>query len=132
MIVGVSFIATPAKFLAPSISLQEALDVGRATFFVFEWVECALAVVLIFILFRLKQSQLTQAVCIFVLTVLGIQYFYLLPALDHRVELILQDQEIAKSSLHYFYVAAEALKVVTLIVLGFMIDRNQLLQHYKR
>jgi hypothetical protein len=32
MLLGVSFIATPAKFLAPSLPLAQALDVGRSSF----------------------------------------------------------------------------------------------------
>ena len=34
ILLGVSFIATPAKFLAPSLSMAQALDVGRWTFHV--------------------------------------------------------------------------------------------------
>ena len=30
--VGVAFLATPARFLAPSLSLPAALDLGRQTF----------------------------------------------------------------------------------------------------
>ncbi len=33
---GVAFVATPAKFLAPSLSLPVALDVGRHTFAVYD------------------------------------------------------------------------------------------------
>ena len=32
IIFGVSLLATPAKFLAPDLSLTEALQVGRVTF----------------------------------------------------------------------------------------------------
>jgi hypothetical protein len=35
LLLGVSFLATPAKFLAPSLALPVALDVGRHTFAVF-------------------------------------------------------------------------------------------------
>src|SRR5665648_1182454 len=47
MLVGVSFLATPAKFLAPSLTLPVALDVGRHTFSVFNRVEWAFSVVLL-------------------------------------------------------------------------------------
>lgn len=39
MLIGVSFLATQATFLAPSLSLQVALDVGRQTFALFGTVE---------------------------------------------------------------------------------------------
>ena len=32
LVLGVSFVATPVKFLAPSLSLADALAVGRVTF----------------------------------------------------------------------------------------------------
>jgi hypothetical protein len=34
LLIGVSFVATPARFLAPSLQLPQALDVGRWTFHV--------------------------------------------------------------------------------------------------
>ena len=42
--IGVAFLATPAKFLALSLSLSVALDVGRHTFRVYNGVELALVV----------------------------------------------------------------------------------------
>lgn len=42
MVLGVSFLATAAKFLVPSLPRPVALDVGRHTFQVFGWVEMAL------------------------------------------------------------------------------------------
>src|SRR3546814_15867617 len=47
MILDVSFLATPAKFLAPSIPLPVALDVGRQTFAIFTWVEIGWSLALV-------------------------------------------------------------------------------------
>jgi len=44
MVLGVSFVATPAKFLAPSLPLPIAIDVGRHTFRTFGRIELALMV----------------------------------------------------------------------------------------
>ncbi len=43
LLIGVSFLATPAKFLAASLTLPVALDVGRHTFAIFNRVEWLLA-----------------------------------------------------------------------------------------
>ncbi len=43
-VVGISFIATPAKFLAESLDRPTALDVGRTTFHVFGLIEALLGV----------------------------------------------------------------------------------------
>lgn len=39
VLLGISFVATPAKFLAPSLPMVQALDVGRWTFHVLAWIE---------------------------------------------------------------------------------------------
>ena len=46
LLLGVSFLATPVKFQAPSLTLPVALDVGRQTFAVFNGVELGLSAVL--------------------------------------------------------------------------------------
>jgi hypothetical protein len=47
LLLGVSFLATPAKFMAPSLSLVVALDVGRQTFAVMNKVEWLFVAVLL-------------------------------------------------------------------------------------
>jgi hypothetical protein len=44
LLIGVSFVATPAKFLAPSLQLPQALDVGRWTFHVLTLMEWTLVI----------------------------------------------------------------------------------------
>lgn len=39
LIVGVSFIATPVKFQAPNLTMPVALEVGKATFHLFNVIE---------------------------------------------------------------------------------------------
>ena len=46
MLLGVSFLATPAKFLAPSLTLGVALDIGRQTFAILNKVEWLFSAVL--------------------------------------------------------------------------------------
>ena len=55
LLAGVSFVATPAKFLAPSLPMTQALDVGRWTFHVLSSAEAgfvAVAAVLILMAWR--------------------------------------------------------------------------------
>jgi hypothetical protein len=58
MIFGVSFIATPAKFLAPSLDLAQALDVGRATFGVMKWFDLGMLAALVISCFHVKKILL--------------------------------------------------------------------------
>ena len=47
MLIGVSFLATPVKFVVADLSLPVALQVGQATFHLFAKVEWALTAALI-------------------------------------------------------------------------------------
>ncbi|MGD9738791.1 MAG: hypothetical protein AB7O56_07155 [Bauldia sp.] len=111
---GVSFLATPIKFTAQSLTLPTALDVGRATFHLLvkvEWVAFAL-------LLGAVASARFPAAQLVVLVILALslaaQTFVLLPNLDGRVEAIIAGQEIGESRLHLIYVGVEILKLLTL------------------
>jgi hypothetical protein len=49
MILGVSFLATPAKFMASSITLPVALDAGRHAFSVLNKIECGLGNIMLWL-----------------------------------------------------------------------------------
>jgi hypothetical protein len=114
LVVGVSFIATPAKFLAPTLDLAVALDVGRHTFAVFAIVETVAAVLLVALTLSLgRQPRIALASALVAFAVL-LQQFWLLPLLDARVETILAGGSPTRSNLHAGYVAIEALKALAL------------------
>lgn len=118
LVVGVSFIATPAKFLAPTLDLAVALDVGRHTFAVFAIVETVAATLLVGLTLPLwRHTHVALASAVVALAVL-LQQFWLLPLLDARVDAILAGGAPGPSSLHAGYVALEALKVLGLGWLG--------------
>lgn len=60
LLLGVSFLATPAKFLAPSLTLPVALDVGRHTFFIFNKVEWLLSIVLLLLVWVSPRNWLIR------------------------------------------------------------------------
>lgn len=119
MILGVAFIATPAKFLAPSLTLEAAIEVGQATFHVFNKIECGFGAACFFLgyLFkRKKEYALLMSACILLL----IETVYLLPSLDRRIALLLAGEEVPASKVHLFYVLCEIGKFVSLLVAGAM------------
>ncbi|PWR19917.1 hypothetical protein [Zavarzinia compransoris] len=123
LLVGVSFLATPVKFLAPSLTLPVALDVGRQTFFVFNRSEIVLAMSMLFLLLWSLRSKtmigLGASLALFVLA----QTVWMLPELDARVETILQDGALTPSSLHTLYVIAECMKLVLLLAIASIATR---------
>jgi hypothetical protein len=116
--IGVAFLATPAKFLASSLSMAAALDVGRHTFAVYNSCESLLVLGLMVVAVLARHRPWLTALAIPGLVV-EIQALWLLPALDQRVELILGGAPQPSSPLHQFYVAAEAVKIIALLVFGF-------------
>lgn len=112
MLVGISFLATPAKFLTPSLSLPVALDVGRHTFLVFSRTEWLLSVVLIgLVLFGAPGRSSVIGVVIVVALVMA-ETFWALPLLDSRVDMIIAGQKPAPSGMHTLYILFEVTKLL--------------------
>ena len=122
ILLGASFLATPAKFLAPSLSLPGALEIGKVTFAVLSWVEYGLLIVLgisLYLYIRSLSLKPIQVCALFILLVLVVfQQTRLLPELDLRTTLIIKGEQLGPSNLHFIYVATELLKVIVLIVLA--------------
>lgn len=128
LLLGVSFLATPVKFLAPSLTLPVALDVGRQTFMVFNITELFLAVALL-ILAWLSEARWPRGLAAGVLLLVVIQTIWLLPVLDARVEIIMQGDMPPPSQLHNGYIAMDVLKLgllVAVAALGFRVHNRQL------
>ncbi len=117
-LLGVSFLATPAKFLAPSLTLPVALDVGRQTFAVFnkiEWIYIVICALLAAAGPRNRIAVVSVAVAA-ILT--AVQAAWLLPALDARVGVIIAGGTPPASPLHHLYIVAETAKLLALGVIA--------------
>lgn len=112
LIVGVSFIATPAKFLAPHFMMSVALEVGKATFHIFtkvEWVICIIvATITIFSNLNLRRWVFIGG--LFVL--LSVKTFFLLPALDVKADRVIAGDIANPGILHWLYIVADILEIV--------------------
>lgn len=125
-IIGVSFIATPAKFQPPSLSIPVATEVGRYTFRLFARVELCFLIGVI-VAAAIARPRRISALALGVVTVqLLLQRYWLLPALDHRVSQILAGGPILFSTLHWVYAAFEAIKATLLIAAAAVEYRAQL------
>ncbi len=111
MIVGVSFIATPAKFLAPSLGSRTAFDVGRATFELFNSIELGLAIVLFAMALYRERRVLTNVFAASVLAITVMQALVVLPVLGDRVSAIIAGYGVAPSHVHTLYVSMEVTKI---------------------
>jgi hypothetical protein len=118
--IGVAFVATPAKFLAPSLSLPVALDVGRHTFALYNRAELGILALLLVIGLVSRAPRRWYLVLAVPAAIVILQAVWLIPLLDHRVAMILSGgPPPPNSSLHAGYIAAELIKVIALAALGF-------------
>ena len=113
-----SFVATPVKFLAPSLSLADALAVGRVTFEALKWIECAAVVALGTSIWIATSRRRELALLGSIGLILLCQYAWMLPILDARVQTTIDGQTLPPSSLHWIYTVLEFVKVVLLVVVG--------------
>jgi len=92
MVVAISFLEAPLKFRAPGITVPLGLGIGRIVFKALNTVEAVLAVL--------------------------VQILVVRPPLSRRSDRVLAGEELPRSTAHYYYIALEVAKVVTLIGLA--------------
>ncbi len=121
LLVGLSFIEAPLKFQAPNITLKLGLGIGQIMFYVLNKIEIAFALLLIglYYPFGKQIGYGLGAALIALYALLIIQTFVLLPVLDHRATLIIQNQEVVHSYHHIFYIVGECLKLFLLFFVFF-------------
>ena len=118
MVVGVSLIATPARFTAGSITRPIALDVGRAVFTALNKVEF-LALVLLLIVVRVSgRSATLWAACGALALIVVAQGAWLIPELAARTDIILAGGEPPPSYAHAIYSTLELAKIGILVFAG--------------
>ena len=120
MVLGVSFLATPIKFRAESLTLPVALDVGRTTFHAFGKVEWVLSLVLVALAVgaRADLQPVDWFLVALVLVVVVGQALWLIPQLDLRVAAIIAGDTPPPSHLHTVYAGAEFAKAGALLLVG--------------
>jgi len=114
LLIGVSFIATPVKFRAPSLTLPVALDVGRTTYARWNAIEWILLGLLVLVMVLAHPSTFAVAAAGALDVLFLIQSMILLPALNKRVAMIVAGKRPAVASDHLLYVTIDVLKLCIL------------------
>ena len=112
LVLGVSFIATPAKFMAPSISMPIALEIGKATFHIFNKVEWIIIVISIVVTFFSTTNLHRWWFTAGLLALLLIENYYLLPILNIRTERAIADNIANPNIFHWLYIGADTFKII--------------------
>jgi len=117
---AISFMEAWLKFQAPGISLGLGLGIGKLVFGMLDKIEWLFAVIILFYLIQSKQiiTHKSNFILLVPFLILAVQSFWLLPSLNLRADLIIEGKNPPASSLHFYYVGLEIVKIVCLAYLG--------------
>ena len=124
LIVGVSFIATPLKFLAEGVTIPIGVAIGRLTFNGMNILELVLALGLLWA--SLGRGLLRKnTVMVWLITALfGLKVAVIRPILYFESNQALHGNDPGRSDLHTLYVVAEVALLVALVVMAAMTIRS--------
>lgn len=116
IIIGLSFLETPLKFLAPGITTPLGLGIGRLVFIALAIVGWVILVVLTLIaLPRPRESRGALLLIAGMWVVMAVESLWLRPALAARSDVIIAGGDPGPSSLHYVYIATELVLLILLL-----------------
>jgi len=123
IIIGVSFIATIIKFYAEDITIPIALSIGKVTFNLQIIIDLIiLSVIALLTVYyyyqKLKIPAIHIILFIFLLCIIIIQKFYMLPVLDTRINMRLNGKELSDTWHHNGYIIMETSKVIITLIAG--------------
>lgn len=117
--VGVTMIATPVRFTAPSITRPVALDVGRVVFAALNKVELLALVLLLVVVRAAGLTRRWWALCGLLVLIVLAQGAWLMPELAARTDIIIAGGEPSPSYAHAVYSSLELIKIGLLLFCGF-------------
>ena len=127
IIIGVSLIATPVKFQAPSLTMPVGLEVGRYTFRLLARIELCFLIAVLIAAGVARPRPITLLVLGLIAIQMLLQRYWLLPVLDNRVSQILAGNPVSVSIHHRVYAVMEIAKsalLITAAVLEFRFQRQ--------
>lgn len=117
LVLGLSFIETPLKFLAPGITVPLGLGIGRLVFTALAVAGWVLLVALTAVAIpqpRIDRAAWANLGALWV--VLAVQSLLIRPALSARSDIVISGGDPGESWLHYGYIAADLALLVLLVV----------------
>ena len=120
VLIGVSFLAAPAKFNAATLTLPVAMDVGRHEFGALNLAEITLAAITLALAAYARAERAIWFGLAIPAGVVILQALWLLPVLDVRAEMIIQGETPPSAPWHTLYITIEVLKLLALLVIGWL------------
>jgi hypothetical protein len=114
LVVGISFVAQPAKFKTPQLTRNVALATGRRIFRSMHAAEAVLALACL-LLANAAEGLLPAWPLLLATLILGLQAFALMPALSLRVDALLAGKPFPPSAHHMIFALLEIAKLLLLL-----------------
>jgi len=116
VLLGVSFIATPAKFLVPELDIVTAIKIGRSTFEIYHYFEICIACGTGLALLILRAGKTVMAYFALIGILLVVQYFIVQPLVEQSSDkLFLGIETESKSNAHLYYIFCDCFKALLLV-----------------
>ena len=116
---AISFMEAWLKFRAPGVTRPVGLSIGRLIFSGLNKVEWGFGVACLLLLVFGNGFSFSGSYLLLVpLLILVLQTSWLLPAMNKRAEAAIAGTTLPASSLHFYYLGMEVIKVACLIIFG--------------
>jgi hypothetical protein len=112
------------KFQAPGITRELGLGIGKLVFTALNRAECVVAILLTIALFAFAGIKSARMIFGVIAAILLVQTFWLIPRLIERIDLITSGQTPPDSSSHVIYIAFEVAKILLLLILSVLLNRQ--------
>jgi hypothetical protein len=125
---SISFMETWLKFRVQGVTLPMGLSIGKKIFSAMnqmEWIFIIIYIILQALHHKIGNGTIVL-LSVLLFLILAVQTFLLLPRLHKRVDLIVGGKDVPHSSVHMYYVILELIKVISLVVLGYLLIGIQL------
>lgn len=123
---AISFMEAWLKFRAPGITVPLGLGIGRLVFGALNRVEWVFTIVVLLNLFIYKELKRSKNILFMIpVVLLVLQTIWLLPELDNRAQLHIEGAAVPPSNLHFWFVAAEVIKVICLSFFGISLFKTK-------
>ncbi len=119
MTAGISLLATPIRFTAPTVTRAIGLDIGRVVFTALNKAELVALIIFLIVVRASGRARQWWGIAGALALIVLLQSAWLLPLLAARAELVVAGGEPAPSSLHAIYSSLELAKLVLLAGAGF-------------
>ena len=116
-VLAISFMETPLKFQAPSLTLPVALEIGHLVFHALNATEIGLASVILAITLKANCSRHIRRITVLAGLLLATQTVLLYTVLDARTLAIIHGTEVPEPSYHPAYITLEGVKLLLLLYL---------------